>query len=152
MSNHEIKLPDNLDIFHRVTYGSLSVKRNNNEVVASINWSAIGATDLETAAKFANSITYLTEHGNSIIAMIESGELQNMISAQLFTNGKSVFIPMEVDERGVLGFDIQTGDAEYITYGHLLYDYDERHDITTERERHKEDYEKQLAKHRKKKN
>lgn len=151
MTTHKIELPANLDISHRVTHASLSVKRLNGEVTSSINWSAIGSTSLNKAADFANTITYLVENGNGIVAMIESGELQTIVATQMFANGKSVFIPMEVDERGVLGFDMQKDTVEYITYGYLLYDYDERFDITDERERNKEDYERKLAQHRKQK-
>lgn len=148
MTTHELKLPENLDIHCRTEYASSTIKRSNGKVTSSINWSTIGSTDFETADIFAGSIIHLTETGNSIIAMIESGELKTVVETQMFVSPKSVFIPMEADERGVLGFDMQKDSVEYVTYGNLLTEYDDRQDITTERERNQEDYDKKLAKHR----
>ena len=148
MTTHKLTLPENIDIRCRTAHATSLIKRSNGKVTSSINWSAIGATDFETAYVFAGSIIHLTETGNSIIAMIDSGELQTMIETQMFVSPTSVFIPMEVDERGVLGFDMQKDSVEYVTYGNLLTEYEDRHDITTERERNQEDYDKKLAKHR----
>lgn len=148
MAIHELKLPENFNIHCRKSHASLSIECIDGKITSSINWSAIGSTDFETADIFAGSIIHLTETGDSIIAMIESGELQTMVETQMFVSPTSVFIPMQADGRGVLGFDMQKDSVEYVTYGNLLTEYEDRHDITTERERNQEDYDKKLAKHR----